>query len=181
MPFRLIFFGIFLALALPAQSPGQDDSPTTPTATYGFPKAADARLVQQDEVQKMLATHGSDLLVVNFWATWCGPCVEELPYFVKIAREYEESDVRVLGISIDFSDQLETAVNPFLKKNEIPYANLVFQGDAEEMINFFSEKWSGAIPVTFFYNKSGEQIGKFLRPLKYEELKEKIEELRTED
>jgi thiol-disulfide isomerase/thioredoxin len=170
--------GIFSIFPASLSAKNGADSPTTQTAQMKFPAAGEAPVVGQQDVEKMLKNHGSELLVVNFWATWCAPCVEELPYFVSASKEYKESDVRFLGISIDFHDQVDELVIPFLKKREIPYSNVVFFGKSEEMINFFSPEWSGAIPVTFIYDREGNQVAKILRPLSYEELKSAIENAR---
>ncbi len=178
---RLLFAAIFAAVffspqASPAANP--DDKPTTQTQTFQFPARDTTRIVDNDEVARMVETHGSELLVVNLWATWCGPCLEELPYFERLARETKEGAVQFVGVSVDLKNQVESQVIPFLKKREMPYPSVVFFGDSEEMINFFSTEWKGDIPATFFYNKQGEKVGQFLGQVTYEELKQKVEQLR---
>lgn len=192
MRFAVRFFtALFLLFTLaisyfPSAAEAQEEETTSEDSqTYAFPEKYAAPVINQAEVEKILKTHGSDLIVVNFWATWCSPCIEEIPYFIKASKEYEQDNVRFIGISVDFKNQVEDRVIPKLKEMEIPYANFVLynsvdDGGSEAMIEFFSSNWKGDIPATFFYNKAGEKVGEFLRPLEYEELKARIEELKPQ-
>ena len=116
MPRLSFLFAIVIFLG--ALSPAAADA-TTKTLTYEFPEAGEAPVVDEKEIADILELHGAELLVVNFWATWCSPCVKELPYFVKIAEKYPKK-VRVLGLSVDFKNNIESGVIPFLKEKEIP-------------------------------------------------------------
>ncbi len=142
---------------------------------FEFPRAGTARLIDEKEIEKMLKTHGSDMLVVNFWATWCGPCVEELPYFVALSKELETEKVRIAGVSVDFDNQVEDVVIPFLQRREIPYSNVVYFGDPEAVMEIFSEEWTGAIPATFFFDREGNHLGEVLEAVTEEELRELVE------
>lgn len=90
--------------------------------------------------------------VINFWATWCKPCVKELPYFEKIASDYSEKNVKVLLVSLDFPDKIESQVIPFLEKNNIKSEVVLLDDpDANSWIPKVSPNWSGAIPATVIY------------------------------
>ncbi len=142
---------------------------------FDFPEAGTTRLVGEEETASMLKTHGSEMLVVNFWATWCGPCVEEMPYFVKLSEELEDEKVRIAGISVDFHNQVDDVVIPFLQRREIPYSNVVYSGDPEAVIDMFSEEWAGAIPATFFLDREGNKLGEVLEAVTEEELRELVD------
>ncbi|MCC6545537.1 TlpA family protein disulfide reductase [Candidatus Sumerlaeota bacterium] len=152
------------------------DSATTTTVV---PTAPPISILENTKaIQNVIANHGSDLLVVNFWATFCGPCVEEMPYFVELSRKFPEKRVRVVGFSADLKSQLESHVKPFLAEKKIPYANyLIYTDDQGAVINLFHKEWDGALPATFFYDKSGKQIGYFLEPVTASELNQKVVEL----
>lgn len=170
----IIFAGCSIANAHPATTASKD---TATTATVSFPAPGELPiLTEAKEISAITANHGSDLLVVNLWATFCAPCVEEMPYFVELSKKYPEKRIRVIGFSADLKSQVESAVKPFLKEKKIPYANyLLFVVDQQQIIDLFAKEWDGGIPVTFFYNKSGKQIAKFLGPLTQEELNAAVE------
>lgn len=179
-------FALGTSVFFPASVVLAEDKPTispTPAAaakdaeSYKFPALGQAPIVNLDELRKILSAHGSELLVVNFWATSCAPCVEEMPYFMQAAKDYETKGVKVVGVSTDLRRQIESHVKPFLKKRNVPYPVVVFFGDQNEMINSFDSEWTGEIPVTFFYDGSGKLVGKFLRPVTEKELRDKIDEL----
>lgn len=147
-------------------------------AAYTFPKPGESRLIKDmDEALRIPKVHGSELLVVNYWATWCGPCVEELPYFIALSKAYPEEKIRVVGYSLDFEEVIESDVDPFLKERAIPYANIVIAVDPNEYVPRVSEEWSGAIPATFFYNAEGERVGQLLTAVDAAELFDKVGEL----
>lgn len=105
-----------------------------------------------DEFEPMLHKAGETTYVVNFWATWCKPCIKELPYFEKVAVDYAGKNVEVLLVSLDFPRLLEKQVIPFVRDNNIksPVVLLDDTG-ANEWIPKVDETWSGAIPATLIY------------------------------
>jgi len=106
-------------------------------------------IITFDELEHRLGRGGDTTFVVNLWATWCGPCVRELPYFEALDR----SRAKVLLVSLDFEEVLASKVIPFLEKKEITSeVALLEQGDPNEWIPRMSETWSGAIPATLFVN-----------------------------
>ena len=93
--------------------------------------------------------------VINFWATWCKPCVEELPAFEKINAEYEGRPLKVILVSIDFAEKLEKQVKPFvLKKGLKSQVVLLDDPDANSWINQVDSSWGGSIPGTLIYKGS---------------------------
>lgn len=156
------------------------DASTTPSlSTALFPPAGTVRVEDSPEaIKRLVKEHGADVLVVNFWATWCGPCVEELPYFVNLAKRYPESKVRVVGLSLDFPDQIETGVVPFLRKRGIPYSNvIVYVDDPQQVIEQFSKDWSGELPATFFFDRQGNKLGELAFAVTQEQLDLAVEAL----
>jgi thiol-disulfide isomerase/thioredoxin len=95
-------------------------------------------------------------LVVNFWATWCKPCIQELPSFDSLTAS--NNSAKVLLVSLDFKEDVEKKVDPFLKKNKIiSDCILLDEINGNDYINKISEQWSGAIPATLFIYK-GKKI-----------------------
>lgn len=107
---------------------------------------------------------GNSTLVLNFWATWCKPCVEELPCFEELRRQYADKNVQVLLVSLDFKSQMEKKLIPFLKAQQLKSDVILFADqDANTWIPRIHEKWDGAIPVTLIYKGDVKAIshGKF--------------------
>jgi thiol-disulfide isomerase/thioredoxin len=180
-PIFLIFSLLLATAPLLAQNPpvAAVDTETTAAISLKFPPSGEVPVLQKEaEVRQVLSQHGSDLLVVNFWATFCGPCVEEMPYFMELARKYPENRVRVVGFTVDLHKMLDSDVKPFLKEKKVPYANyLLFLDDPEKVINGFASDWTGELPATFFYDRSGKQLAKFLGPMTREQLNAVTEKL----
>ena len=107
--------------------------------------------------------------VVNFWATWCAPCVKELPFFEQLNSNYASKNLEVILVSLDFPKQIESKLIPFLKKRELQSEVVVLDDvDSNTWIPKVHEDWSGAIPATIIYNKRKRMF--YERSFNYEEL-----------
>lgn len=115
---------------------------------------------------------GSDTtFVVNFWATWCAPCVAELPNFEKLQQNYSNRPLRVLLVSLDFKSLLESEVRPFVQKKGLK--NEVFlldENDPQQFIDRVSKEWTGALPATLFINRKRNLYRFFEEEFSMEEL-----------
>jgi thiol-disulfide isomerase/thioredoxin len=88
-------------------------------------------------------------LVINFWATWCKPCIEELPFFESLHERYKNSNYEVVLVSLDFKSRLEKTIIPFLNERKIKSEVILFADqDANTWIPRIEESWDGAIPAT---------------------------------
>ncbi len=114
--------------------------------------------------------------VINFWATWCSPCVKELPYFESVNREYYEKNVKVILVSLDFPSQIESKLMPYLKRNKIK-SNVILLDDSKmnKWVPRVSEKWDGGIPATLIVNSSNYNF--YPNPFEKEELVSEIQKV----
>jgi thiol-disulfide isomerase/thioredoxin len=112
-----------------------------------------------NELKPFLEKKDDKIYVINFWATWCAPCVKELPYFEKIKQEYADKNVEVLLVSLDFPKQVEKKLIPFINKHKIQ-SEVVLLDDVNEdvWIKAIDESWSGALPATIIYNKNNRKF-----------------------
>jgi thiol-disulfide isomerase/thioredoxin len=92
--------------------------------------------------------------VVNFWATWCVPCVAELPHFEALNEKYKDNKVKVLLVSLDMDKKIESQLIPFIKKRQLKSEVIILRDpDADSWISQIDSSWTGAIPATLIYNK----------------------------
>lgn len=104
----------------------------------------------------LLKNDSDELLLVNFWATWCGPCIIEYPEFITIERMYGARDFRFVSISMDSPDQLDKALK-FLKSKESAVPNyLMDTNDKYEVINVVGKEWDGSLPITLLIEPGGK-------------------------
>jgi thiol-disulfide isomerase/thioredoxin len=127
-------------------------------------------------IKSIFEPKGDITYVINFWATWCKPCIKELPYFERIHREYGDQDVRVILVSLDMRRQVESSLIPFIKSNDITSDVLLLDDpDANKWIGQIDENWSGSIPATLFINKNNRLF--LEQEFEYEELKKTIQSI----
>lgn len=126
-----------------------------------------------NDLKSFLEKKDDKIYVINFWATWCAPCVKELPYFERIKQEYADKNVEVLLVSLDFPKQVDKKLIPFINKNKIQ-SEVVLLDDINEdvWIKAIDESWSGAIPATIIYNKNNRKF--YEKSFDYETLKTEL-------
>jgi len=92
--------------------------------------------------------------IINFWATWCSPCVKEIDFFEEVHSSFHDSKVKVILVSLDFSNQVERRLIPFLEDKEIT-AQVMLMTDLNynSWIERVDKSWSGAIPATLIFNR----------------------------
>ena len=114
------------------------------------------------------------IYVINFWATWCIPCVKELPAFERLREEYYDKSVEVILISLDLSSQKDNVVVPFLKRKRIKSPVFIFNDSNEQFwIEDISKDWTGSIPSTLIYNKKQRIF--YERTFNYKQLNEVLQ------
>lgn len=119
----------------------------------GYSTAQKVPVIDLDVLEARLAQGGDTTYVINFWATWCGPCVKELPFFEAIHTNRATEPFKVLLVTLDFLENLDSKVVPFLlKKNIQSEVALLDEGNPNKWIPRVSDAWSGAIPATLFVN-----------------------------
>lgn len=160
---------VFLTLFVGCKTESGDSDKQLKFTTWS---ASSIPVINYDEFKKRLEDVEDDkLYVFNFWATWCKPCVEEIPYFEEINKNYNA--VEVVLVSLDFSEKLEELVVPFANKYQL-VSEVVLLDDTRSFywIPDVDENWSGAIPATLMFSKNGKEF--FEKAFTFEELEQEI-------
>jgi len=126
----------------------------------------------------LAATHntGAKVVLVNMWASWCGPCRAEFPDLLKLERAYRERGLKVVLVSWD-----ETAADAgkFLAQQGVEFASFL-KSDKQTEVDFltaFEPKWAGAIPATFLFDSAGKLWDFWEGAVSYEEFQQKVESI----
>lgn len=144
------------------------------TAAFG----QNPRVIKLAELEKILAEKSDKIHVVNFWATWCGPCVKELPLFEKVHAEARpDVTVTLVSMDLDLDENPEKVYKFVARKNLRSQVLLLDEPDANSWIDRIEEKWTGALPATLILDhKTGRRI--FIdRSLREGELEKYLSEL----
>jgi thiol-disulfide isomerase/thioredoxin len=138
--------------------------------------AQQAEVIKFDRLHSILEEKGEKVQVINFWATWCGPCVKELPLFEALSARNEPT-IKVTLVSLDFADEIKK-VNSFISRRKIKSEVLLLDEiDYNSWIDRVEKSWGGAIPATLFINQRTGQRKFVDRELKEGELEEIISSL----
>jgi len=110
------------------------------------------------------------VILFNFWATWCKPCVEEFPDLMDINKKYKDADFKLVFVTLDFGDALKKNTKEFLKNNKVDFTTY-YNGFAkdDELINYMNKDWDGAIPGTFIFDKTGTLKKTFIGKKKFDD------------
>ena len=142
-----------------------------PLITY----AQKPSVIKITDLEARLATGSDTTYIVNFWATWCKPCVEELPDLEKVTEAYGDKKVKVLLVTLDFVEDLDTKVVPFIQKKQLRSEVLLLD---EVNGNYFIPKvhslWTGAIPATLIRNHAKGIDELYERKINFELIDERL-------
>ncbi|RDB03023.1 TlpA disulfide reductase family protein [Runella aurantiaca] len=134
-------------------------------------QAQKVSVVKWKEIQDILSQSSDTTYIVNFWATWCKPCVAELPHFEEVQKNYKDRNVKVIMVSMDFAKDLTARVIPFVSQHQLTgKVWLLNEPDANNWIDKISTEWSGAIPATLIVNNQKKKKVFFEQKLDYDRL-----------
>lgn len=126
-----------------------------------------------EQLKPLLHQQNDTLYIVNFWATWCAPCIKEVPYFEQIGQKYKNKKVKVLMVNMDFPNQLESRVIPFIEKQNMKNEVILLDDPRQnKWIPQVDEKWTGALPATLIYTKNRREFHQ--KEFTFDELEETI-------
>lgn len=170
-----------------AKSPDAASTTSTASASVANDSIPFPVYMSYTEFEPHLLHNNDTTYVINFWATWCKPCVEEMPLFEKLIQASASptgagptgagQPVKVLLVSMDFPKDIHKKLIPFVAERKLE-SHVVALGDLDynSWIDKVSTEWDGAIPFTLVYNKKG-RLAKMGQMADYEELEKLVEGL----
>ncbi len=143
----------------------------------GAPSTAGAAVVGADAPELVLkdisgkavklSDHKGKVVVLNFWATWCGPCRAEIPAFVRLREQYEDRGLEIIGVSLD--EDATDVVSEFATEHNINYPILIGTPEAAKAYGPIDQ-----IPTTFIVGRQGRVLGRHLGMMSFERIESAI-------
>jgi thiol-disulfide isomerase/thioredoxin len=113
-------------------------------------------LTPEDYRSRIVAGRKGRVLLVNFWATWCEPCREEMPSLVAAAKGFPSKDLAVVLVSLDSQKTGPVQVPKFLKEKKVPFVSwLAKTRDPQDFIDAVDPNWDGSLPYSLVYGRDG--------------------------
>ena len=143
---RIAFVSLLLCCSIVHAQSASDSLPQVKTVTH-------------EQLNEVIKSDSGNVILVNLWATWCKPCKEELPSLLKVYREYNRKNVRLVLVSADDIDSLSSHVLPMLKSVGVDFVTYIIGDKTDEaFMSGFNPDWNGAFPTTFVYGKNGKLV-----------------------
>ena len=168
----LLSAALLLGLAGCEASPAAEGepAPTTTTADGGEAAAYQLRPVTGEALRPLLAGLGHDLVVLNVWAPWCGPCIDEFPEFVRFSENAPDGvAVRFLAV-----DDTEPNIRDFLNRQGLRGETYIQEGAPQAFVDAFAPYWGPGIPATFLVDSEGEVVDGWMGAVNYAQLEARV-------
>lgn len=162
-------------LLVSAGAPALDGSDAEIAAELLEPKQVEP--ITKDQFGQILEHHRGKVLVVNLWATWCIPCLQELPDINLLQKRYRDRGVHVIAVSLDELEKLDESVRPFFEETAPDLVSYLATDDEYDFVGVLDPDWLGALPTTFFLDREGEIASAHAGRLLYKDLEERVLEL----
>ena len=107
-------------------------------------------------VKRAVAARRGKVVVLNFWATWCPPCVAEFPDLVRVYNRHRGRGLDLVTVSFDEPEDLRSKVVPFLQRHRLVTGTCIQKGGPQQFVERFDPRWEGAVPRTYVYARSGK-------------------------
>ncbi|MBN2310320.1 MAG: TlpA family protein disulfide reductase [Candidatus Hydrogenedentes bacterium] len=147
-------------LAAAAITLGCREAPVEPPqAAPEAKRHARVQVADAEALRGVMAAAAGRATLVNIWATWCGPCVEEMPDLIRVYRAYESRGLAFVSLSADLAAGTSEQVAPFAEEHAIPFAIHVLDGippdEVAALLGVAETDWDGALPATFLFDAAG--------------------------
>ena len=129
--------------------------------------------VGAQDIKSLVQDHKGKVVLVNFWATWCPPCVKEFPDIIKLYDTYKSQGLEVIAVSMNEEEEMED-IKAFMDKFHPPFSIYRAASTEDEFYSEFDENWFGQMPTTAIYDTTGKMIHLHTKPLTYPEFEKDV-------
>jgi len=152
--------GVLVLLVGACGGAGGAEVATAPATAPEPPALATVRLIDREALKAVVKTTSGKPRFVNFWATWCGPCVAEIPEFLAFAKEHPE--VEVIMVNLDFPTLTQSHVVPFVERHDLRGVSVVQVDDPDPAaaVSWAVPEWTSAIPYTIVLAADGSPVAR---------------------
>ena len=124
-------------------------------ALYVRADSATVQKISEKGIKDLVGKNKGKVLLLNFWATWCPPCLEEFPALVKVSTAYKAKGLEVIGISMNDASEMNE-LQAFLRKQKAPFTVYLAGTVPDEFYKSIDKRWTSEIPLTMIYDKDGK-------------------------
>jgi thiol-disulfide isomerase/thioredoxin len=136
------------------------------------------RLVNANEIKDLVYQQSGRVVLLNFWATWCPPCLVEFPEIVAFEKAYRARGLAVISVSGDSPKRVDSDLLPFLEKHPSDFPVYVMNtDDVEAFMHRIDPEWNGTLPATFFIDRKGDVAFKRFAAMSREQMQRALEYL----
>jgi len=132
--------------------------------------------VTAKQIRALVDERKGKVVVVNFWASWCPPCMREFPAIIKVYEQYRGQGVEMFAVSLNEAEDM-AEIEQFVKEFKPPFPIYIADRQDETFNEAVLKDWSGEMPLTLIFNTAGEQVLAHKSELTYEELSSKLQAL----
>ncbi len=138
---------------------------------YQFLFSQNIPVLKIAELQKRIPANSDTTYIINFFASWCAPCMKELPDFESFSQKYKSTNTKVILVSLDFKKDYQKTLPEVINKLNIKSEMLFLdEPNPDYWINKIDSNWTGEIPATLFVNKKNNYEKLFAQPFTEAEL-----------
>jgi thiol-disulfide isomerase/thioredoxin len=162
-----------------AEAPAEAPGAAAPTpATSAPPAAARPALIDPQQLAAKIQDGLGRVTVINFWATWCPPCIEEMPEFTRLHRDYRDKNVELVSVTVDSTETLDSGeLERFIAAQGMPFpVHVLSPGDPDSVAQAVGFEFTG-LPMTFVFGPDGKLAHSWQGPVTYAMLAEVVSPL----
>ena len=147
-------------------------------APTGQPESMSIQPIGAEQLRSLVGEHRGDVLLINLWATWCSPCLKEIPDLMRLEDRYQDRGLRLLAIAMDDPAELETTVIPFRDRLFPEWKTYQrAEADMDTLVSVIDPAWNEILPTSYLLDRDGNLIRVIFGGKSYAEFEAAVLEL----